>query len=717
MSCEPTRRHLASSCADVQSRPRCFSGSHRAWARLLITLAAMVLFQAADPTEAQYMGDKEEFEQALGDVETVSIATGRPQPLQTAPAVASVITAEDIRNSGARNLAEILNLVPGFYVGQTANLWNPVLAVRGFSSVFNQNILFMLDGIPQTELVFGDRRTTLGKVPLDIIERVEVIRGPGSALYGADAYSAVVNLITKKQSAETLRMTVSGGSQDTRDLRAIAGGRVGDMTVVGAVEYLETAQDSPWIEADQQTRLDKRLGTAASLAPAAANTQRQEFGALLNLTSDNTTLGLRASAWRDIGMGTGATGVLDPFGSIDSTTLEATVRHQRNLSDNWSFEGALDGLLLNYRLDDLHFFPPGAFGVFRDGVVLDTAFEERFLRLRGVMAYRGFKNHYLTMGAGGEMGEAALTSETRNYTLIDGAILPLNPARETTGALGLSSEATSRDLAFAYVQDEWGLHPDWTLTWGVRYDYYSDFGDTVNPRAVLVWTARHDLTAKLLYGRGFRAPSILETQAKQIPAIRANPNLEPETVDNVELAFDYRPRLDLQTRASLWYHETSDQIRQQNTGGPEFRPENVGNQKGHGLELELWWDIARRTRLYSYYAYQDNTDETTGKDAGYTPHHKVFAQLQHRYQDWFFNAQATYIGPRDRVVEDTRPRADRYTFVDLLARYEFSKHLAASLDIRNLFAAEAEDAGFGTAFPGDIPLPGRTYYVSLSGQF
>jgi iron complex outermembrane receptor protein len=148
---------------------------------------------------------EKEFEETLGDMETVSIATGRSQPIQTAPAVASVITAEDIRNTGARNLIDILNLVPGFFVGSTANQWDPIFAVRGFTSVFNQNVLLMLDGVPQTELVYGDRRIKLGKIPLDIIERVEVIRGPGSALYGADAFTAVVNIITKKSVPERHR--------------------------------------------------------------------------------------------------------------------------------------------------------------------------------------------------------------------------------------------------------------------------------------------------------------------------------------------------------------------------------------------------------------------------------------------------------------------------------------------------------------------------------
>jgi iron complex outermembrane receptor protein len=662
-------------------------------------------------------GNVQEFRQTLGDVETVSIATGRTQPLRTAPAVASVFTAEDLRTSGARDLIDILNQVPGFYVGRTVILWDPVLSVRGFSSVFNQNILFLLDGVPQTDIVFGDRRTALGTVPLDLIERVEVIRGPGSALYGADAYAAVVNVITRTTAEQAPQLTVSAGTHDTVDVHGLASGTWTGVDVVGAFEYRETDQHRPWIGRDQQTRLDELFGTEASLAPGRANTRREEWGAQLNLTGHDTTLGLRASGWRDVGLGTGTAGALDPFGSTDTTTVAATVRHQEDLTENWRLTGTLDGRLFRFAFNDLHFFPPGAFGVFPDGVVLDTEFEERFGRLQGVFDYTGLPDHTLSLGVGGELGEARLRGEQRNYTLVEGNILPNDPTQDTRGALGLSNEATSRDLAFAYLQDVWRLHPDWTLTWGLRYDRYSDFGNTLNPRAVLVWNARHDLTAKLLYGRGFRAPTLLETRAEQIPAIRADLELQPKKVDTVELAIDYRPRLDVQTRLSLWYHETEDQIRQQNTGGPDFRPENLGQQRGHGLDLEAAWDITPQTRLSGYYAYQDNTDDTTGEDAGYTPHHKLFGQLQHEYRHWLFSLRATGIGERDRIAEDTRPEADRYTLVDLLTRYTFSPHLEASLDIRNLFDEDAEDGGLGTAFPGDIPLPGRTYYFSIRGRF
>ena len=681
--------------------------------------ATLLGLSASSPTVSAR--DANPFESIVGNVEAVadhvSIATGFSQSVRTAPAVTTVVTAQQIRDSGARNLVDILlKFVPGFFIGQTAHSVEPVIAVRGFSSSYNQTVLVLLDGIPQTEYVFGDRLALLGIVPLDIIERVEIMRGPGSALYGADAYSAVVSVITRRTPPDQTQIVVGGGSQQTRDARLFGGGRAGDFDVVGALEYRETDGDQPFIAADLQTNLDALFGTGASLAPGNANTHLGKFGAQLNATGENTALMLRTALSRDIGMGVGLAGALDPFGHIDTTTVEGLFEKTAKGS-NWNAQGSVDGAFLRYEMNDVHYFPPGAFGFFPEGVIADTQFEEYRVRLQGRLDYAGLTGHRLTLGAGAESGEVRLQSERRNYSIIGGVIVPIGPLQDTGDALGLGASSFSRDLLFVYGQDEWDFHPEWTLTWGIRYDYYDDFGGILSPRLALVWNASPYLTAKLIYGRGFRGPSLLDTEARHVPAIAGNPDLKPEKLDSLELAFDYRPLERLTARLNVFYQRTEDQIRLQNDGGPTSRPENVGQQKGHGLELEAWWDIGHNTQLYGAYAYQDNTDETTGADAGYTPHHLVLARLLHRSRPWLFSLQTRYVGYRDRIAEDARPKADTYTLVDALVRREIAPGFEAGLEVRNAFDADAEEAGFGTAFPGDLPLPGRTFYFDLTARF
>jgi len=665
-------------------------------------------------------GDANPFESIVGNVEVVadhvSIATGYSQSIQTAPAVTTVVTAQQIRDTGARDLIDILKFVPGFFVGSTARALEPVIAVRGFTSSYNQTVLILLDGIPQTEYVLGDRLALLGIVPLDIIDRVEIMRGPGSALYGADAYSAVVNVITRRVPPKKTQVVVGAGSQQTRDARLFGGGRAGDFDVVGALEYRKTDGAETFIAADLQTNLDAWLGTHASLAPGNANTHEGQFGAHLNVTSEDTALTLRAALGRDIGMNVGLGGSLDPFGHIDTTAVEGLFEKTMK-GANWTAKASVDGAFLRYEQHDTHYFPPGAFGVFPEGAIADTQFDESRVRLQGRLEYTGLSRHRLTVGTGAESGAVRLKSERRNFEVVGGAVVPTGPLQDTGDELGLGASSFSRDLLFVYGQDEWDFDPDWTLTWGVRYDRYSDFGNIFSPRLALVWNASPYLTAKLLYGRGFRGPSLLDTDARHIPAIAGNPDLKPEKLDSLELAFDYRPLEQLTAHLNVFYQRTEDQIRLQNVGGPTSRPENVGQQKGYGMELEAWWDIDRNTQLYGAYAYQDNTDETTGADAGYTPHHQVLARLQHRSRPWLFSVQARYVGHRDRIAEDARPTADTYTLVDALVRREVMPSLEASLEVRNLFDTDAEEAGFGTTFPGDLPLPGRTFFFEVTAQF
>ncbi len=650
----------------------------------------------------------------------VSVASGHDQPMRSAPAVTTVITARQIEDMGARDLYDVLRTVPGFFLGRNTVQVEPILSVRGFKSTFNQNILVLLDGIPQTERVTGDRLAVLGNVPLDIIERVEIMRGPGSALYGADAYSAVIDVITRRIPPDKTRVTVGGGSRQTRDARLLGGGRAGDFDVVGAVEYRETDGDRPLIAADLQTNLDALFGTRASLAPGEANTRLRLFGAQLNATGESVALMLRTSLGRDIGMNVGLANALDPFGRAGIATVEGNFTWKRGGRD-WGAKLVLDGLFYRSNLENAHLFPPGAFGFFPEGVVASSDVRQRNARLQSVVEYTGLPSHRVSVGAGAESGETRQHSESRNYTLIDGAIVPIGAVQriEDPGLMLFGARSFSHDLQYAYVQDEWALDRNWTLTWGVRYDRYSDYGDQINPRVALVWDTSPYLTTKLIYGRGFRGPTLVDTRSRQSPALKGDPNLKPETIESVELAFDYRVRPDLLARMNLFYQETDDQIFIVSDRGPPAVPANVGRQIGRGVELEARYDIDRHTQLYAAYSYQDSADETTDADVGYHPHHLLYARFQRRHKPWLFSIQARHVGGRDRRAGDSRPVAGTYTFFDGLVRYEVAPDFEVGFDARNLFDSKAEDAGPGTdaAFPADIPLPGRTYYFTVTGRF
>jgi iron complex outermembrane receptor protein len=145
-------------------------------------------------------------------------------------------------------------------------------------------------------------------------------------------------------------------------------------------------------------------------------------------------------------------------------------------------------------------FPPGAFrGAFPEGVHQVLGVDEYRVRTELIGLYRGFSRHLLRVGLGGFRDWLENTEDRRNYTVRNATVIPTGMFAERAGIndVTLFPSATS-NTGFVYGQDEWALAPDWTLTSGVRLDWYSDFGASVNPRLGLVWNPTVALTTKLL---------------------------------------------------------------------------------------------------------------------------------------------------------------------------------------------------------------------------
>lgn len=161
---------------------------------------------------------------------------------------------------------------------------------------------------------------------------------------------------------------------------------------------------------------------------------------------------------------------------------------------------------------DLTGFPPGAFGgAFPEGVRQDLGIDEDRVRAELTALWSGWERHWLRIGLGGVFESLDNTEDARNYTVAGGVVIPTGVFAER-GGIGDDPlfPDSDRTIFFAYLQDEWSIVPDWSLTTGVRLDEYSDFGATVNPRVGLVWNMGPRLTTKLLYGRAFRPPSFAE---------------------------------------------------------------------------------------------------------------------------------------------------------------------------------------------------------------
>ena len=139
----------------------------------------------------------DDFKETFGDADFISLATGRAQNIRKAPAVASVVTANEIKEMGALSLQEVLDTVPGIHVSVAPGNYLPTYLIRGITSTFNPHVLLLINGLPMTNVFLGNRGQAWGGMPVESIVRIEIIRGPGSSVHGADAFAGVINVVTK----------------------------------------------------------------------------------------------------------------------------------------------------------------------------------------------------------------------------------------------------------------------------------------------------------------------------------------------------------------------------------------------------------------------------------------------------------------------------------------------------------------------------------------
>lgn len=673
-----------------------------------------------------YAESMEEDDLALvyGDKSMVSIATGSQQSLRRAPAVATVITADDIAAMGATDLDEVLESVPGVHVSRNPIVYSPVYVIRGIgaSGPTNPQVLLLRNGIPMTSMYTGDKGNMWSGMPVEHIARIEIIRGPGSALYGADAYSGVINIITKNAAEiQGTQVGARAGSFRTGDAWVQHGGALGAVDVSAYLQVGSTAGFKETIAADAQTRNDRAFGTNASLAPGSINTGRDAVDASLDFAYGKWRLRTHYARRDNVGTGAGVSSALDPAGYAKSHRAGGDLSWtDPQFAQDWG--AGLTASYLRYvelTPNRLTLLPPGLrlpTGLFPEGMIGGPNRWERQLRLGAYAVYTGFAAHQLRFGVGHDDLDLYKTTTYKNFMLSPAGVpIPTGPVIEYS-ALQPHILPQRRKVNYVYVQDEWKFTRDWALTAGVRHDRYSDFGGTTNPRLALVWDAALDVTTKLLYGRAFRAPSFNEQYGIN-PVANGNPGLRPELINTLEWTASWQARRDLQFNMTIFKYAMSDIIRAvpNAVAGTGSTYTNAGSQHGSGLELELAWDASRTLRVTGNYAYQRSIDEATGQDAGYAPRQQIYGRADWRFGGgWILSPQLNWVAARKRPVGDPRPAVRDYTSVDVTLRSNRGRdQWDFAFSARNLFNADIREPSLapGVAIPNDLPMAGRAFYL------
>lgn len=673
--------------------------------------------------------DETDLKMAYGDAAVISVATGNKQSLRRAPAVASVFTAADIRATGARDLRDLLNLVPGFHVSVSPFIYEPRYQVRGVHSTYSPQVLVMIDGVRRQSIYLGSAETVWVDMPLDNIERVEVIRGPGSALYGADAFSAVISITTKSAvDMQGTQIGVHAGSFGEVGTQLQFGQKLGDWDLGGYFRVAQNDGPNSFVEADAQTGLDRLFKTNISRAPGFMKMEQHAVDAAFELRNGNWQL--KSKHKRRILDGTmnGLANALSPNDRIHQSLHSLDLSYVEPESpDHWAIQ-AQAGIEASHFKGYYELFPPGAFGgAYPLGMIGAPEARPRTLYVQS-SATATFGSHRVRLGAGWNQIGITSTDERKNFTFV---VVPgVGPVPVPLGAIVNAREADElflaprqRTLQYLLAQDEWVFAQDWTMTVGLRHDRYSDFGSTTNPRLALVWDARHDLTVKLLHGKAFRAPAFVELYLRANPVALGNPNLKPERMHTTELVFDWQASPTLNATLNLFDYRMTEILR----AVPNLDPytgntfANQGEQLGHGFETEWTWRPRADFNVVASYSFQKSIDARSRLPVADTPQRMFKLRMDWELtSDLASHIQLRQISDRLRASGDQRAAVADLNTVDLglVWNSRHSRGWSATLRVNNLFNKDLrEPSPAPGALPNDFPLLGRQMVLQTNYRF
>jgi iron complex outermembrane receptor protein len=431
-----------------------------------------------------------------------------------------------------------------------------------------------------------------------------------------------------------------------------------------------------------------------------------------------------------VGTGQGLAEALDPQGrySFGRTLIDLTYDNPK-LTEDWTFTSRL-----SFRNDSeevnkyLRLFPPGAdlgHGVFTNGVLASPEYFERHIMFDNSTFYSGIERHRIRLGAGYSYAQLYEVKSTNNRAA-NNAPLP-DPTNRTDTDLIYLPENSRSDI-YIYGQDEWRLTDRWEVIAGTRYDHFSDFGSTVNPRLALIGKMTPALTTKFLYGHAFRPPNFIELYNANNPVAQGNPNLKPETIRSYEISSSWQATENWLFGLTLYHYNIYNLITLVKDPGSTATAtaQQYGGQNGNGIEFEFTTKAASNLLFTGNYSFAKAIDENSGKPPGDYPEHKGYLRSDWEFaQNWKWHTQLTWIGKRDREPADTRDPLSGYVTVDLTLRSRaISKNLDLSASLRNALDADVREPSRGpgstetsAAIPGDLPQAGRTFYVAIEYRF
>lgn len=654
----------------------------------------------------------------------IDIANRTPTELLKAPSSVTIFTKEQIQQMGLTTLEQLLVYVPGVQVVRGeggGGSYSVSFRGRRSDAGDNRDILILLDGMRLNEPMSSGGMLQEAQLSLFNVERVEVIRGPGSALYGANAFLGVVNIITSKKSNI---LSANLGNFDRRGNSIQASSSINDWLWSFSAEYYQD-------EGEHYSGFYDFQGyTEDTQDPA----RRVDIN--LNVEFKGLSAKLRRSEreYQDYIV----TGVqLNGLQRIKTVNESLQLKYLHNLDEHrFSYylemqEGLSDSLLGIFHYDPQ---PPGdpATGLYwTDGSIdafvggnIRTVKQKRV----GVDANWQFNDsNQLAYGFVFRREESGLNPFQGNWDVnvleSSGELIPSPSDNFIQQGFYISGmrfdllQPESRDVRGVYVQNESQLNSHWTLTLGLRNDDYDDFGSHTSVRGGLVYNNKNHFI-KLLYGEAFRAPSLNETRAGIASGGISNPNLNPENVATSELVFGMHNN-QWNTLITVYHNQFSDIIKPVLVddvvpGITAFQPQNTGKESNTGLEFEMRFQLSNQWQFHVGGDYV--FDELQSQ---HLANKHFFTNLDYRNENFTMNVKGSYVGKviaRDAALANTQHTVtlNDYWLADVNLRWRFST-INIILNIENIFDKTYQS--YNPQFGLEQGLPSRGIGINVGLEY
>ena len=647
---------------------------------------------------------------AMGEI--VITATKTKQPINNAPASVSVITADEIESSGVSTIDDLFRLETGLDVKRIAGLGSagaalPMrISVRGIPGP--NRVLILVDGLPLNGS--GTNFVNLNEISVQDVERVEIVRGPFSSLYGTNAGSGVINIMTRKVQPNRVAYQTGNESYSHTSTRGSYVGRLLNFSISADMRRIDN-----YLARDYIIRRTWHAGPGSFVTTRLPETNHDYEDRRLNgrLAWTVTKHAIWTLQWRyfDNQLGFGQTSYLSLPKDINikSQMNFAALSFETELSERGPFSVSLytrrnTTEFWNESYSHMKFAPPPPGPVYVSSYD-KSRYDDWCLSLQGSKSLNA--QHKMTLGLENIWNQCQ-SDPTENVTT--GQSLP--------SAKRMDESISNGGL---FIQDEMVLNERFNLVPAVRFDKHSEFGWAVSPKMGLVYNLNQNTRLRVSGGQAFQAPTIAQLFAPDyMPSpgvtLRSNPNLAPEHITSFELGGERELTNRLTVRQSLFHNNIVDLISYRTLAGGIRQYDNLDKTKSIGIESVLDGRFSDGLTSSINHTYQDTEDQETHREQDYMPRNKFnwVLKLDRKFGAIAVNASVaeSYIGGRH--YEDWQSgrvnTLGSYWKTDLSIVAEYKANTSLRFDIQNLTNKNYEDTG-------GYLSPGRLYSIGLAMKF